>query len=533
MATTEIRDPAREVLNQAPPLQPVNLFEVDLPMREALEREGGRWGVDRVREAGAVAGSVEALEHSRRAERNLPILRTHDRYGNRIDQVELDPSWHWLLRGAVEREVHALPWRSSTPGGHVVRAALFSLWGNANDGVMCPVSMTYAAVPALRDGAPEIAEEWEPRLTRPDYQGGALAGMAMTERQGGSDVRANITRADPLGDGVYELHGHKWFCSYPPCDVFLVLAQAPGGLSCFFVERGPGMEFQRLKDKLGTRSLPSSEVEFRGIHGRLIGEEGRGVPAIIRMVNHTRLDCLLGSMTGLRRGTLEAIHHARHRSAFGAPLVEQPAMRNVLADLAVESEAATVAAMRVARSYDEPEEAAFRRFATAVTKYWVSKRGPAHAAEALECLGGNGFVEDSGMPLLYRDAPLNSIWEGSGNVAALDVLRAMVKEPEGLPAFMAECELAAGGDARLDAHLDHVREQAATVFASENPQFHARRTVEDLALALQASLLVRHSPPAVADAFCASRLNRESGRVYGTLPAGVDDGAIIDRAYPV
>ena len=281
----------------------------------------------------------------------------------------------------------------------------------------------------------------EPRLTRPDYLGGALAGMAMTERQGGSDVRANITRAEPVGDGVYEIHGHKWFCSYPPCDVFLVLAQAPGGLSCCLVERGPGMEFQRLKDKLGTRSLPSSEVEFRGAPGRLIGEEGRGVPAIIRMVNHTRLDCLLGSSTGLRRATLEAIHHARHRSAFGSPLVEQPAMRNVLADLAIESEAATIAAMRVARSYDEPAEAGFRRFATAVMKYWVSKRAPAHAAEALECLGGNGFVEDSGMPLLYRDAPLNSIWEGSGNVAALDVMRAMVKEPDGLPAFMAECEL--------------------------------------------------------------------------------------------
>src|SRR5437763_2594231 len=444
MATIDVTDPAREVLNQAPPLEPVNLFEIDLAMREALEREGGGWGADRAHEVGAVSGSPESLEHSRRAERNLPILRTHDRYGNRIDEVELDPSWHWLLRGAVEREIHSLPWREQTPGGHVVRAALFALWGNANDGVMCPVSMTYAAIPALRDGAPELAAEWEPRLTKPDYDAGALAGMAMTERQGGSDVRANISRADPGGDGLYELHGHKWFCSYPPCDVFLVLAQAPGGLSCFLIERGPGMEFQRLKDKLGTRSLPSSEVEFRGALGRLVGEEGRGVPAIIRMVNHTRLDCLLGATTGLRRGTLEAIHHARHRSAFGALWADQPAMRNVLADLAIESEAATAAAMRVARSYDGPEEATFRRFATAVMKYWVSKRAAAHAAEALECLGGNGFVEDSGMALLYRDAPLNSIWEGSGNVSALDVLRAMVKEPEGLPAFIGECELALG-----------------------------------------------------------------------------------------
>ncbi len=537
MATIDVTDPAREVLNQPPPLQPVNLFEIDLALTEALEREGGGWGVDRVREAGALAGSVEAAEHGRRAERNLPVLRTHDRYGHRIDEVELDPSWHWLLRGAVEREIHGLPWRTgpdgaTRPGAHVVRAALFSLWGNANDGVMCPVSMTYAAVPALRDGAPELAAEWEPRLTRPDYGDGALCGMAMTERQGGSDVRANITRAEPDGDGSYALYGHKWFCSYPPCDIFLVLAQAPGGLSCFLVERGPGMEFQRLKDKLGTRSLPSSEVEFRGARGRLLGEEGRGVPAIIRMVNHTRLDCLLGSMTGLRRGTAEAVHHARHRSAFGALLAEQPAMRNVLADLAVESEAATVAAMRVARSYDEPEGAAFRRFATAVMKYWVAKRGPAHAAEALECLGGNGFVEDSGLPLLYRDAPLNSIWEGSGNVAALDVLRALVKEPEGLPAFLAECELAAGGDPRLDAHLESTRQQLADAFESPDPQFLARRIVEDLAVALQASLLVRHAPPAVADAFCATRLAGQGGRVYGTLPPGTDAGAIIDRALP-
>jgi putative acyl-CoA dehydrogenase len=541
MATIDTTNPARDVLNQAPALQPLDLFEVDLALREGLEREGGDWGVDRAHEAGTVAGSPEAREHSRRAERNAPVLRTHDQYGHRIDDVELDPSWHWLLRGAVERGIHSLPWREQRAGAHVVRAALFMLWSNANDGVMCPVSMTYAAVPALRDGAPELASEWEPLLTRPDYEHGALAGMAMTERQGGSDVRANITRADPAGDGSYELHGHKWFCSYPPCDVFLILAQAPGGLSCFLVKRGPGMEFQRLKDKLGTRSLPSSEVEFRGIEARLVGEEGRGVPAIIRMVNHTRLDCLLGSTTSLRRGTLEAIHHARHRSAFGALLVEQPAMRNVLADLAIESEAATVAAMRVARSYDEPGEASFRRFATAVMKYWVSKRAAAHAAEALECLGGNGFVEESAMPLLYRDAPLNSIWEGSGNVAALDVLRAIIREPDGLPAFLAECELAGGANAALDTHLERLRGRTSALFETEGSgearayeaQFGARRIVEELALALQASLLVRHAPSSVSDAFCAARLGGEGGRVYGTLPAGVDSGAIVDRALPV
>ena len=542
MATIDVTNPSREVRNQALAPQPVDLFEVDLALREALEREGGGWGVERAHEAGTVAGSVEALEHSRRAERNQPVLHTHDRYGNRIDAVELDPSWHWLLRGAIEREIHSLPWREPRPGAHVVRAALFTLWGNANDGVMCPVSMTYAAVPALRDGAPELAAELEPRLTRPDYDHGALAGMAMTERQGGSDVRANVTRAEPVGGGLYELHGHKWFCSYPPCDVFLVLAQTGSGLSCFLVQRGPGMEFQRLKDKLGTRSLPSSEVEFHGARGQLVGEEGRGVPAIIRMVNHTRLDCLLGATTGLRRGTLEAINHARQRSAFGALLVDQPAMRNVLADLAIESEATTVAAMRIARGYDEPPDAAFRRFATAVMKYWACKRAPAHAAEALECLGGNGFVEDSAMPLLYRDAPLGSIWEGSGNVAALDVLRAMVREPDGLPAFMAECDLAAGGNARLDAHLALVGDQGHALLAGHqdgslegrlyDSQFGARRVVEDLAVGLQASLLVRHAPPAVADAFCAARLGGGGGRVYGTLPHGVDSMAIIDRALP-
>ncbi|MBV9809834.1 MAG: acyl-CoA dehydrogenase family protein [Solirubrobacterales bacterium] len=531
VSTTEVSHPARAVRNQAPLLQPVNLFETDLALQEGAQREGGAWGSSRAREAGAVAGSIEALEHGRRAERNLPLLRTHDRYGNRIDEVELDPSWHWLLRGAVEREIHSLPWTAATLGAHVVRAALFMQWGNVNAGVMCPVSMTYAAVPALRDGAPEIAEEWEPRLTRRDYEQGALAGMAMTERQGGSDVRANLTRAEPVSEGVYGLHGHKWFCSYPPCEVFLVLAQAPAGLSCFFVERGPGMEFQRLKDKLGTRSLPSSEVEFHGARGHLVGEEGRGVPAIIRMVNHTRLDCLLGAATSMRRGVVEAIHHARHRSAFGALLVEQPAMQNVLADLAIESEAATAAALRVARAYDSDDEGAFRRLATAVMKYWVCKRAAPHAAEALECLGGNGFVEDSGMPLLYRDAPLGSIWEGSGNVAALDVLRAMVKEPEGLPAFLAECDAGAGADRRLDAHLDRVRAEATSVFASGEPQFCARRIVEDLAVALQASLLVRFSPPAVADAFCAGRLGGDGGRVYGTLPPGVDAGAIVDRAF--
>ena len=354
--------------------------------------------------------------------------------------------------------------------------------------------------------------------------------MAMTEKQGGSDVRANTTRAEPQSDGSYEITGHKWFCSYPPCDVFLTLAQTSEGLSCFLIEgRDPGFRIQRLKDKLGTRSLPSSEVEFHGVRGRLVGEEGRGVATIIRMVNHTRLDCLIGSAAGMRWGVAQALHHARHRSAFGATLAEHPAMRNVLADLALESEAATATAMRIARAYDE-SNGPFRRFATAVSKYWVCKRAPAHAGEALECLGGNGYVEESGMPRLLRDSPLNSIWEGSGNVAALDVLRALMKEPEGLPAFLEEVELASGSNALLDAHVERVKGSVAAL--GEDAQWHARRLVEDLGLALQASLLVRNAPAAVSDAFCASRLAGVdgSGRAFGTLPGGVDAAPILDRA---
>src|SRR3954466_2932188 len=373
-----------EVTNQPPPFEDENLFELDLALQEGLAREGGAWGVDRARDLGAVAGSAEAIQHGRRANTNLPILKTHDRYGHRVDQVELDPSWHWLLRVGVEREIPSLPWRDPKPGAHVVRGALFMLWSQVEAGVMCPISMTYAAVPALRKNA-ELTAEWEPRLTLPDYDRGALAGMAMTEKQGGSDVRANTTRAEPLGDGTYEITGHKWFCSYPPCDVFLVLAQAPGGLSCFLVEgRHPGFQIQRLKDKLGTRSLPSSEVEFRGLPGKLLGEEGRGVPTIIEMVNHTRLDCLIGSAAGMHQAVAQAVHHARHRSAFGKLLADQPAMQNVLADLAIESEAATASAMRLARAYDE-QDGELRRFATAVLKYWICKRATPHAVEALEC----------------------------------------------------------------------------------------------------------------------------------------------------
>ncbi len=525
--SNEQRGTTHEVVNQPPPLEPYNVFDTDLPLREALERENGGWGIDRVRDIGEVAGSVEAREHADRCERNEPRLVTHDRYGNRVDQVDLDPSWHWLLRTAVEREIPSLPWRDPQPGAHVVRGALMYVFGQANAGVMCPVSMTYAVIPALRE-QPDVAAEWEPLLTKPDYETGALAGMAMTEKQGG----ANTTRAEPVGDGVYELTGHKWFCSYPPCEVFLTLAQAPGGLSCFLFESSdPGFRIQRLKDKLGTRSLPSSEVEYHGVRARLVGEEGRGVHTIIRMVNHTRLDCLIGSAAGMRWGTAHAVHHARHRSAFGKLLAEQPLMQNVLADLAIDAEAATATAMRIARAYDE-DDSAFRRFGTAVSKYWVCKRAPQHAIEALECLGGNGYIEESGMPRLYRDSPLNSIWEGSGNVAALDVLRAMVKEPDGLPAFLAECELARGANAHLDAHIDSVKSEIGGLVDAGDTQAQGRRVVERLALALQGSLLVRNAPAVVADAFCAARLGGEGGRAYGTLPPGVDAAAIVERALP-
>jgi putative acyl-CoA dehydrogenase len=343
-------------------------------------------------------------------------------------------------------------------------------------------------------------------------------------------VRANTTRAEPAGGGWFELTGHKWFCSYPPCDVFLVLAQAPAGLSCFLLERGPGMEFQRLKEKLGTRSLPSSEVEFRAAPARLLGEEGRGVTTIIEMVTHTRLDCVIGSAAGMRRGVAEALWHARHRSAFGRRLAEQPAMVNVLCDLAIESEAATATALRLARAYDEGDTA-LRRFGTAVLKYWICKRATPHAAEALECLGGNGYVDESPMPQLLRDAPLNGIWEGSGNVMSLDVLRALAREPEGLSAFLAECEAARGADARLDAHLDALPATLAALAGEDGPWL-ARRAVEDLAVAFQAALLVRVAPPAVADAYCAGRLGSARGRVFGTLPAGVDAATILDRALP-
>jgi putative acyl-CoA dehydrogenase len=531
-----------EVFNQVPPLGAFNAFETNQPLVEALEREGGGWAREQVSVLGAYTGDVDTRELARLANEHTPVLRTHDRYGNRIDEVEFHPAWHELLGKAVEHEIPSFAWRHPEPGAQVVRAALMMLCPES--GVGCPVSMTYAIMPALRR-QPDLAAEWEPRLTTPVYdrrfipapeKAAALAGMGMTEKQGGSDVRANTTTARPVNGGgpgaEYELTGHKWFFSAPMCDVFLVLAQAEGGLSCFLLPRfTPDGErnrvhLQRLKDKLGNRSNASSEVEFRGAWAQLVGEEGRGVPTIIDMVNHTRLDCVAGSASGMRHAVEHATWHTAHRAAFGKLLVDQPLMQNVLADLCVESEAATVTALRLARAFDDPDQELFKRIATAVSKYWVCKRAPVVAGEALECFGGNGYVEESGMPRLYREMPLNSIWEGSGNVQCLDVLRALAKSPETFEAFFAEVDEAQGADARFDAFVAATRSEFSH---SEDIEPRARRIVERMAKALQASLLLRFSPPAVADAYVASRLDGDGSLAFGTLPAGVDFRTIVER----
>jgi putative acyl-CoA dehydrogenase len=512
-----------DVLNQAPPLVDYNAFDAHPALGEALQREGAGWAEQRVREFGASVGSAEAIGHSRRALRNIPRLVTHDRYGNRIDHVDSDPSWHWMLRLGVENGVHSLPWTDLTPGAQVAGAALFLLLNGLDTAPCCPIGVNYAAVPMLRQ-EPSLAAEWEARVASTDYDAYAQGGMAMTEKQGGSDLRANTTRAEPNGDGTYSIVGHKWFCTIVMCDFFFTLAHAPGGLSCFLMLRDENFRIQRLKDKLGGRALASSEVEFHGCRAWLIGEEGRGVATIASQVNYTRLGTVTGTAGILRRALGEAIHHARHRHAFGRALADQPLMQNVLADLALESEAMTVTAMRLARAYEDPAQGAFRRLATALEKYWITKRAAPAAVEALECLGGNGYVEESMMPQLYRDIGLMSVWEGAGNVAALDVLRAIAKEPEGLPAFMAECGLAAGADARFDEHMRGLSEITPS-------EWDARRVVEDMAVALQASLLIRHSTPAVADAFCASRLARDSGHAYGTLPSTTDFEGIVERAW--
>lgn len=549
-----------EVTNQAPPLVGYDVFSADTALVEAVQRHGGKSHLDELATLGRMGGSAQAQQWAAEADRNPPVLQTYDRYGNRIDEVAFHPSWHRLVTVAVENGLHGAPWREPAgAAGHLLRAAKFYVWSQVEAGHGCPISMTYAAVPALR-ADDDLAAEWEPLLTAPQYdpglrpassKAGVLAGMGMTEKQGGSDVRANTTKAEPVTGG-YLLTGHKWFCSAPMSDVFLVLAQAPKGLTCFVVPRvmpdGTRNVFrlQRLKDKLGNRSNASAEVEFDATWARRLGDEGRGISTIIEMVSATRLDCILGSAALMRRAVAEATHHCTHRRAFGVVLSDAPLMRNVLADLAVESEAATTLAMRLAAAVDRTADAGaprantdtatetgtegeFLRLAVALGKYWVCKRGPTLVGEALECLGGNGYVEESGLPRLYREAPLNSIWEGSGNVNTLDVLRALRQSPAVLDAYLAEIGLASGADGRFDAAVKDLLQSLADL---DGMEARARRLAERMALVLQGSLLLRHGDPAVADAFCASRLDQDWGHAFGTLPRGVDTAAIVARAKP-
>ncbi|MFD9598852.1 acyl-CoA dehydrogenase family protein [Streptomyces sp. NPDC059970] len=536
------------VSNQVPPLVGYDVFATDRALTEAVQRHMPPELLDEARgefgELGRSAGSAQAQAWGAQANENPPVLRSHDRYGNRIDEVEFHPAWHRLLGHAVAA---GLTDAWGRPGGHVRRAAGFLVWTQAEAGHGCPLSMTHAAVPALRTD-PALAADWEPLLTSKVYEqglrpaaqkAGVLFGMGMTEKQGGTDVRSNTTRAEPLAaEGEYLLTGHKWFCSAPMSDGFLVLAQAPAGLTCFLLPRvlpdGTRNTFaiQRLKDKLGNRSNASSEVEFDGTWARRVGDEGRGVRTIIEMVAATRLDCVVGSAALMRQAVAQAIHHCTYRSAFGGVLIEKPLMRNVLADLALESEAATVLALRLAAAYDADTESerAFLRIAVPTAKYWVTKRCTPMVGEALECLGGNGYVEESGMPRLLREAPLNSIWEGSGNVQALDVLRALQREPLALNAFLQEVGRARGADHRLDGAIKDMLTELADLNGIEA---RARRLVERMALVLQGSLLVRWAPPEVADAFCASRLGRDWGTAFGTLPHSLDLASVVERARPV
>ncbi len=542
-----------EVFNQAPLRVDVDEFGSNTALVEGVARYDAAWAVDHLTRVGRYVGTAEFQHDAERANRVEPELRTHDRHGNRVDEVEYDGSYHRIIRAAVAEGAHTAAWAEPRPGANVARAATFMLFAQIEPGHACPVSMTHAAVPVVAQN-PALAERWMPRLLSRDYDGGlgtgskssALFGMAMTEKQGGSDVRANTTRAVDAGDGSYLLTGHKWFCSAPMSDGFLVLAQTDAGLGCFLVPRvltdGSRNVFriQRLKDKLGNRANASSEIELEGTVGFLIGEEGRGVRTIIEMVAGTRLDCILGTTAGMRQATAEALWHVRNRRAFGALLVDQPAMTAVVADLALETEAATATALRLARAHDpdaSDEEVSFRRLATAVEKYWICKRGPEHAYEALECLGGNGYTEAFPLARRYREQPVMAVWEGSGNVIALDVLRALTREPgsgavDNYAAFDAEVARAAGEHPVFDAHLTATRRQVADVVAMDerDAAASARSLVANLALALQASLLLRTAPTAVSHAFVESRLGESRGHLYGELPRGADATAILARS---
>jgi len=538
------------VSNQPPALENYNLFDSDVALQEAIRRYDCQWIEAEARRFGELLGRTETLQLGVQANRFPPELRTHDRFGNRIDEVSYHPAYHALMRLGVESRTHSLPWLESRPGAHVARAALVMLRHQVDEGTSCPLTMTFAAIPSLRRQA-EIASVWEPRALSAIYdprsvpapqKGGVLFGMAMTERQGGSDVRSNTTRAEPISGGgpggEYTLTGHKWFCSAPMCDAFLVLAQAPRGIACFFLPRwrpdGGRNTFhlQRLKDKLGNRSNASSEVELRDAWALMIGEEGRGIATIMEMVRHTRLDCALGSAAAMRKAVAEATFHAANRRAFGKHLIHQPLMRNVLADLCLESEAATALAMRLAHAFDrsgeDAEEQRFARVATAIAKFWIAKRAPILIAEALECLGGNGYVEESPLPRLYRDAPLNSLWEGAGNVQCLDVLRSINKDPDMLDVLRGELSAAAESNRVYDRFCGSLEKARET-----DSEHTARILVTRYALALQASLLIRAGHAAVADLFCSARLAGETGMVFGCLPSTDGVAEVLERALPM
>jgi putative acyl-CoA dehydrogenase len=536
-----------EVVNQPPPLEDYDLFDSDAALVEAVAREGGAGRTERLAALGRWLGSAEVLALGEQANRCPPELRTHDRFGHRLDRIDFHPAWHALMARAVAERLHALPWAEPGPGAHVVRVAGAYLFNQVDAGVCCPMAMTFAAVPALQD-QPELAARWTPAILSASYdpafrpvgqKAGALIGMAMTEKQGGSDVRANSTRAVAQSDGTYALIGHKWFCSAPMSDAFLTLAQAEAGLTCFLVPRWRpdgtrnAILLQRLKDKLGNRSNASAEIEYAGAFAELLGEPGQGVRTIIKMVHHTRLDAAASAAALIRQAVAQALHHATHRRAFQKALIDQPLMHNVLADLVLESEGAMLLVLRLARAFDgagqDPQETAFARLATAVAKYWIGKRCPVAVVEALECLGGNGYVETSILPRLYREAPVNSVWEGSGNVICLDVLRALARSPETGAALLAEVELARGADRYLDCWLERLKQALAD---STIMEYGARQLIEIMALALVGSLMVRHAPAALADAYCAARLGPDGGRQLGTLPQGADSVAICRRARP-
>ncbi len=539
--------------NQVTALAGYNLFLTDRTLVNAVERDAA-WAREQISELGRLLGTEEAQRWGFEANENQPVLHTHDRYGNRRDEVLFHPSYHRVIRTSVENRIHNLPWIEKRAGAHMARAALMMITAQNEAGHTCPISMTFACVPALRRET-DLARQWEPMIFSDMYDArflpatektGVLLGMGMTEKQGGSDVRANTTQAERIGSSrEYLITGHKWFCSAPMCDAFLILAQTSKGLTCFFLPRwtptGERNQFyiQRLKDKMGNRSNASSEVEFAGAWAHMVGEEGRGVSTIIEMVNHTRLDCAIAGAALMRQGLVQALHYAAHRKAFGKLLMDQPLMSNVLADLTIESEAATQMMVRLARAFDAREsdehERAFCRIATAISKYWLCKRAPMHVGEALECLGGNGYVEESIMPRLYREAPLNSIWEGSGNVICLDVLRAMAKEPASLEALMHELRLGANYDSRLGSYISQVESDVRgslklSLNHGEAGEGQARRLTEQLALALQAGLLVRHGAPEIADAFIVSRLENKYGRAFGTLPPQVNLHGMLERA---